>query len=280
MKKYFCISACLLASFLFTDVVSAQITESDSIVVPVKRKRPKPIKHELSGGLRLNTDGWRIFLDRGKVKNTDRTTDYYYSLNFWQIELSEKKHPQQIKRSNTISSQTEAAKPFIYGKISNFYTLNIGYGKRKLIAGKPEMNKDVEPGHVSIHWMYMGALSIGLEKPYYVDAYVAKNGVNVPETIRYTDSTKEDFLAQEFIVGSSGFGKGIGETKIVPGAQFKTALHFDFANSKKAKLAVETGVSASIYSRAIEMMANTNSVPYFVNAYVSFQFGKRWAQKK
>lgn len=280
MKKYFCISIFLLTTLLVTDVAFAQVTDRDSIAVPVRKKRPKPIKQEVSFGLRMNTDGWSLFMDRGKVKNTDRTTDYYYDLNFWQVEFSEKKHPMEIKRSNTISSAVEAAKPFVYGKISNFYTLNIGYGKRKLIAGKSFINNDVEPRAMSIHWVYLGALSIGLEKPYYIDAYVNQNGSLVQKTISYNDDTKEDFLAQQFIVGSSGFGQGLGETKIVPGIQVKTGLHFDFAPTKTSKLAVETGISANMYSRAIQLMANQNAVPYFVNAYMSFQVGKRWAQKK
>lgn len=280
MKKYFYISVCLLAALLFTDVVSAQITNRDSIVVPVRKKRPKPLKHELSGGLRLNTDGWSVFLDRGKIKNTDRTTDYYYDPTFWQIEFGEKRHPQQIKRSNTIGSAVETAKPFVYGKATNFYTFNIGYGKRKMIAGKPSINDDVEPRSVSIHWMYMAAISIGLEKPYYVDAYVSRNGANVLESINYTDTTQEEFLAQYNIVGSSGFGKGLGETKINPGLRLKTGLHFDFASTKKTKLAVETGISLSFYASEVQIMAKSDAVPYFGNAYVSFQIGKRWPQKK
>ncbi len=80
MKKYFIISACLLSVFLCTGAAFAQTLTRDSIQVPVRVKRPLPVKNELSGGLRLNTDGWSLFLDRGKVKSTDKTTDYYYNL--------------------------------------------------------------------------------------------------------------------------------------------------------------------------------------------------------
>ncbi len=280
MSRYFFIPVCFLSALLLSVSAFAQVANRDSIPVPVKIKRPKPVKHELSGGVRLNTDGWSLFMDRGKVKSTDRTTDYYYDLNFWQIEFGEKKHPQEIKRTNTIGSSVESSKPFIYGKVSNFYSLKVGYGKRKLIAGKPELNEEVEPGHVSIHWVYLGGISIGLEKPYYIDVLVNRGGANVRETLRYSDTTKEDFLQQHLVIGSAGFGKGIGETKIVPGIHGKTGLHFDFATSKKSKLAVETGLAFEMYIRSIEMMANQDSRPYFLNAYVSFQFGKRWAQKK
>lgn len=280
MRKYFFIPVCLLSALLLATSAFAQVDNRDSIPVLIKKKRPKPIKKEVSGGFRLNTDGWSIFLDRGSVKNTDKTTDYYYDLNFWQVEFGEKKHPQEIKRTNTIGSNVDEAKSFIYGKVSNFYALKFGYGKRKLIAGKPELGEDVEPGHVSIHWVYLGGLSIGLEKPYYIDVLINRGGSYVRETINYTDTTKGDFLQQHLVIGSSGFGKGLGQTKIVPGLHGKTGLHFDFATSKKSKLAVETGISADFYIRAIEMMANQKSRPYFVNAYVSLQFGKRWANKK
>jgi hypothetical protein len=280
MRKYFLLPLCLLSAVLFSDIAFAQTENREDIPVPVRKKRPKPIKHELSGGLRVSSDGWNLFLDRGKIKQPDRTTDYHYNLQFWQLEFGEKKHPQEIKRSNTIGTTADAAKPFIYGKANNFYALKVGYGKRKLIAGKPELNDEVERGVISVHWVYLGGVSIGLEKPYYIEAYVNNNGISELKSITYTDSTKADFLFQPNVVGSSGFGKGLGETKIVPGIHAKTGLHFDFAATKKSKLAVETGLALEIYSRGIQLMAVEKTTPVFVNVYASFQIGKRWAEKK
>lgn len=280
MKRYFILPFCLLSALLFSDTAFAQTENRDSIPVPVRNKRPKPIKHEWSTGLRLNSDGWSLFLDRGKVKQPDRTTDYHYDLHFWQFEFGEKKSPREIKRSNTIGSTADAAKPFIYGKTNNFYALKVGYGKRKLIAGKPELNDEVEQGVISIHWVYLGGVSVGLEKPYYIEAYVNNNGVSELKSITYSDSTKEAFLFQPNVVGSSGFGKGLGETKIVPGIHAKTGLHFDFAPTKKTKMAVETGLNVEVYTRGVQLMAAQSATPVFVNVYASFQIGKRWAEKK
>src|SRR5690606_13218038 len=100
------------------------------------------------------------------------------------------------------------------------------------------------------------------------------------KSINYTDTTQEAFLKQEDAVGGSGFGKGLGQTKIVPGIHAKTALHFDFAPSKKNKLAVETGLNLEGYTLCIELMAGQKATPVFVNVYASFQIGKRWAEKK
>ena len=254
--------------------MDASAFDADTTLVPVKKKRPKPIKKEYTLGVRLNTDGWSVFFDRGKVAGVQRNSDYFYDVLFWQIELGEKKHPQETRRANVSSTSTTTSTPFIYGKANNFYAFKLGYGKRKMIAGKPEH------GTVSIHWVYMGGLTVGLEKPYYYEAYVSKNGGPlIKEEIRYTDSTEYLFSQTSQIEGASGFAKGIDELKIVPGLHAKTALHFDFAVSKERKLAVEAGLNVEFYTRAIQLMAYQDDKPYFVNGYVSVGLGKRWADK-
>jgi hypothetical protein len=242
-------------------------------IVKPKIKKPKPIRTEFSGGLRLNSDGWSLFVDKGWVKSEEKFSDQFYNIRSVQFELSEKKHPKEIKRSNNLGSiSDEKIKPFIFGKVNNFYTIKLGYGMRKMIAGKPEH------GTVSVHWVYTGGLSAGLLKPYYIEAYVRENnGLFTQKSIKYSDPKDKDyFLAQNNIIGSSGFSKGLNEISVVPGLYVKTGLHFDFAKIKDKKLAVETGVSAELYSQKIEIMASQNAVPYFVNVYASIQFGKRW----
>lgn len=238
-------------------------------------KKPKPIRTEISGGIRLATNGWGIFVDKGWVQSDEKQSDQFYDIKLAQIELEEKKHPKEVKRTNNYGSQggENSPKPFIYGKVNNFYALKVGYGKRKMIAGKPEH------GTVSIHWVYVGGLSAGLLKPYYLD--VQKNNATKVESIKYSDSTAEQFLGIptnvdfNYIIGSSGFSKGLNEIKVIPGLHVKTALHFDFATSKATVLAVETGVNAELYMKNIELMATAKATPYLVNMYASFQFGKR-----
>ncbi len=280
MKGIFHICLCCILSLLASDAVAQSGTNSVNPATPQlkavqkpKIKKPKPLRTELSGGLRLNTDGWSIFVDKGWVRSEERYSDLFYNVRLLQVEFTEKKHPQEIKRTNTIGAYTEdKPRPFIYGKINNFYALKIGYGGRKMLAGKPE------PTNISLHWVYVGGLSIGFQKPYYIDAYVVQdqNGTIVQETIKYTDSTKQPFLTKSQIIGSAGFSKGIGEVKIIPGIHAKTGLHFDFAATKHGKVAIETGVGFEYYTSKVELMANKEAKPMFVNVYASIQFGKRW----
>jgi len=257
------------------DTVKKNVQTAPVIKLPViKPKKPKPVSKEFSVGAALTTDGWSLFVNKGWVKSDDdKNSDKFYSIRFAQIELTEHKHPKEQKGTNSNISQTtgDKPKPFIYGKVNNFYALKLGYGYRRMIAGKPE------PGTVSIHWLYAGGLSIGLLKPYYIDAYVLRDNPKrfVRENIKYTDENQEAFLQQDNIVGSSGWTTGIGETKIVPGIHAKTAVHFDFAASNKTKLAVEVGLAAELYAKKIELMAEQKAQPYLVSGYISLQFGRR-----
>ncbi|MBS1739081.1 MAG: hypothetical protein JST88_00935 [Bacteroidetes bacterium] len=238
-----------------------------------KIKKPKPISQEWTLGGGINTDGWHVQFNKGKVKPVDeKLSDRFYNIKFWQVEISEHKHPKEIKGKSIGPTQTnDKAKPYIYGKINNFYDLKLGYGFRKMIAGKPEQ------GDISVHWLYAGGLSIGLLKPYYIDAYVLRDNPRriVRDNIKYSEEYSESFTDQTKIVGSSGWTTGLGETKIIPGLYAKTAVQFDFAASNRSKLALEIGVNAELYAKKIALMVDQPAYPYFLNAYVALTFGRR-----
>ena len=227
-------------------------------------KGPKAIKHEMSLGFRLNTDGWSGYTNFGKVKALDsKRSDMFYKVSLFQLELSEKKDPKEEKLTVQSTSSGTTGK-YIYGKINNFYALKLGAGFMKLIAGKPD------PGAVSIHWLNVIGVSLGMLKPYYI------NTLSDPNAIKYSPSTESNFLNQQVIESSAGFSKGLGEMKFIPGAHFKSGLHFDFSTNRKNVIAAEAGVNVEYYSQAIALMANQAGTPYFVDLYVALQFGRRW----
>lgn len=265
-----CVSLTLVCSLPILAAAQTTVAATDSAKTTTQPrvikhiKKPKPVDKEFSFGARLNTDGWGIYAQRGKSKSDMRESEYFYNLRYWEVEFDEKKHPKEIKRTSDLSNFNDTKpRAFVYGKVNNFYSLKLGYGFRRMIAGKPD------PGTVSIHWFYSGGLSLGLLKPYYIELYDGSS-------IKYTDSTKEEFLNKNDIVGSAGFAKGVGEMKFAGGAYGKTGLHFDFAASKKTILAIEFGINAEVYTQAVQIMANQKDVPYFVNIFGSFQFGRRW----
>jgi hypothetical protein len=232
--------------------------------IRVKPKGPKPIKNEVSFGLRLHTNGWSGYVDYGKVNaKNSKLSDMFHDVRFWQIEMTEKKSPRQEKIVGDRNATGSSSK-YVYGKINNFYSLKAGYGIRKMIAGKPD------PGSVSIHWSNVIGGALGMLKPYYLNVY------SDPNAIRYNEDTKSEFLSQRLIIGSAGFSQGLGEMKFIPGGHFKSMLHFDFSTNRYSAMAIETGINIEYYSENLPIMADRESKPYFIDIFLAFQFGKRW----
>jgi len=234
-------------------------------VMMYRKKGPKPLKHEASVGFRLNSDGWSIYTDLGKIKGFDsKHSDMFHNVRIVQFEFSEKKSLAEEKTSSGSPNTLGGNNSYIYGKINNFYEFKLGWGMRKMLAGKPD------PGTVAIHWVNIGGISIGLLKPYYLDLSTEASPV------KYTPATAQDFLNNEEIEGSAGFSKGLSEIKVIPGVHFKSALHFDFAHARKSLIAVELGIEAEYYSQPIAIMANQTANPYFVDLFGAIQFGGKW----
>ena len=238
----------------------------NTAVKPPKVKAPKMLTSEFSGGIKINSDGYGIFLNKGWLKGGDdfgsENKDKLFNVRVLEFELSERKDSKE-KLSSTGAPGIGgfSSSSYILGKINKFYTAKLGYGKRKLIAGKPE------PGTFSLHWVYIGGLSMALLKPYYLQIYGEGDQ-------KYNDSTSSKFIDPGYIAGRSSFFKGFNEIKMVPGLYLKTALHLDFSNKRKTLWAMEVGANAEFYTKKIEQMVWKDPQSFFVNCYVAFSFGK------
>ncbi len=238
----------------------------NTAVKPAKVKGPRALRGELSAGIRINSDGYGIFVDKGWLTGGDEfgqsNKDRFFHTRLLQFELIERKHPKEVRSSSALGISLQP-NSYILGKINNFYAFKIGYGRRQMIAGKPD------PGTVSIHWVYLGGFAAGLIKPYYLNLYSSG------ET-KYADSIARYFISPENIAGKASFTKGFNELKFVPGLYLKTGLHFDFATGRKSVMALEVGVNGEYYTSKIEQMVEQDPKAFFFNFYASLQFGKRW----
>ena len=217
-------------------------------------------KHTLFG-VKIASDGYGLVYEKGKYISPRWS-------KFWQIELNEKMHNKEEKvgRGIDVFGNVSQAK---FGKANNFYQLKYGMGKQYLIGGKANRNG------VSVSALYAGGLSLGLEKPYYVDAERLSDQSRL--RIKYSDTS---FSESRYLVqGSSGVTVGWGELKVVPGLHAKTALRFDYARFNETITAVEAGLNAEYYSSKILQMAvgrdHIKEARFFFNAYVAIEFGKR-----
>lgn len=225
-----------------------------------KQKPPPALRKELNFGLQASTDGYGIVVENGWIRSESfpsKERDKLFHVRLLHLEIGERKH------SKEISGGGFGGGNYILGKVNNFYTAKLGYGRRQMLAGKPD------PGCVSIHWAYMGGFSAALLKPYYLNV----NGLG---EVKYADSIASYFISPTLIAGKSAFTKGFSEIEFVPGAFGRTGLHFDWAQRRKGLVALEVGVAAEYYSKKILQMVGTDPKSLFLSFYASFHLGKRW----
>jgi hypothetical protein len=269
----------LLIITLVPVLAMSQSTRDDRRAAKAERKAKKMdevnkmIKAEEEGtivynkewtmGLRLYNDGWGAFYQKGKMKTVTKT-------NWWSLELGERKHPKEEKLSKVDNSGFFFGNPLVYGKQNVFLFTKVGFGQQLLLGGKGNKNG------VAVSALYGGGLSLGLLKPYYVDAQDPLTGIVSP--IRYRgDNSRTDtlFLDPASVQGTSGFFKGFNETQIVPGLFGRGGFRFDYGRYNELVSAIQVGVNVEYYFKEMPIMALNDPNKLFVNIYVALEFGRR-----
>ncbi|HJV19984.1 MAG TPA: hypothetical protein VJ552_08930 [Sediminibacterium sp.] len=237
--------------------------KKEKINLLIKQEEEGALIYQKQGafGIKLNTDGWGVYYEHGKYKTLTKT-------NLWWLEFGERKHPKEERVPTiTASSGFIIVSSYIYGKQNNFYYLKAGVGQQKMIGGKGNKNG------VAVSAIYGGGITAGLLKPYYLE--IQNPNTNLRESIRYTPANENLFLDPTIILGKGGLTKGIGETKIVPGAHARAALRFDYGRYNEMLSAIEVGVNAEYYSQKMPILLLNKEKSFFFNAYVAITFGKR-----
>ena len=218
------------------------------------------------GSFRLRSNGWMV----GAEYNQSRT--YKRSL-IYQLEIGEYKHPKQKRQSNDPSGGVFGAdgiKPFVYGKQNNLFVMHLSAGQKHLLVEKAKKNG------VMLYLQYVGGLTLGLLKPYYVEVCPESGECYFEnlQTVRYIEGTDNGFLDLSRIVGGAGFGKGWGELKFKPGLHAKFSFLFDWSKDDQFVKGLEIGTGVDGYFSKVPIMVQDNKA-YFINLYVGITMGKK-----
>ncbi|HUQ67264.1 MAG TPA: hypothetical protein VM101_13970 [Flavitalea sp.] len=206
-------------------------------------------------GLKLATDGFGIGYELGKFKSNRKSILY----NF---ELSEKKHPKE-KREGFFDPGQLRVNYLAFGKKNSFYQVRLGAAMQQVIGGKGNKNG------VSVSAIYGGGLTLGLVKPYIIDAVVNDQG-EIKQS-RYPEIIDSGYLE----VKAKGISGGWNELKVRPGVYVKTAMRFDYGRLNETVTAIEVGLSGEYYSSKIPQMLYSPDKQFFFNAYVAILLGRR-----
>lgn len=213
-------------------------------------------RNEASFGAFIHSAGGiGIAFRRGKQVNVDRK-------RMFEVEMQNFKHPKEVK---SVNSYYESSQGYIYGKLNSILLVRSSIGFQNILFQKTE-KKNVEIRYST----FIGA-SVAFSKPVYLEIK-KNNSLEVPSIERYDPTIHH----QEDIYGRAPFFTGIGKTKLVPGAYAKLALSFEYADRYDAIKAIETGVVADVYPKALEIMAYNKKQNVYFSLYIKLIWGSKW----
>lgn len=212
-------------------------------------------RHEATFKVFAHTRGFGVGYRRGKHLSAKTKS----LLEFEGLNL---KHPKEIK----VKSTEENAKRFVYGKMNNVAMLRVGTGLQNVLYKRSDRKA------IEIRCSYVIGGTIALAKPYYVLVYRGNGPRRAPESVKYD----EESFTQDSVVGKGPFINGLDEIKIYPGIHGKVNMSFEYAPLSHWVRAIETGVSADYFPKALPIMARNPGENLVVTFYVGFVFGKKW----
>ncbi|UOE51302.1 hypothetical protein MTO98_09450 [Mucilaginibacter sp. SMC90] len=220
----------------------------------------------LSG--RLNTNGWS-----GGVQYVHGQK--HHNKTIWQLYFSEIKHEKEIKQQGQASSYNDLGKtsPYIFGKINNAYTLQLGFGKEQMLFPA------LMDGNMSVSFRYIAGPALALLKPYYLKLIYVDY---FPEPVAHLQSEKysagndSHFMQPGTILGKDSWSKGLSEIKYLPGLFAECYFIIEPDRPKAFIKAVSIGGNVAFYSSKISIMADKKAYPYQASFFVGLSLGKRW----
>lgn len=213
--------------------------------------------------VRLLTHGWAVDVYLGTLKT-------YYKTQYYRFGIGNLTHPKE-KRTPTeyvATGFSTGTRHYRYGKQNYVFDLHGGWGMKHYYTEKAKRKG------VSLAMNYSGGIIAGLLIPYYLDVSDPQKKGN-SSLVRYSDITAPLFLNRQYIRGKGGVFEGLKDMSVVPGAYAQVGVHLDWGAFDALLHAVEVGVQLQVFPKKMPIMIIEDNRPYFLNLYLSLQFGKR-----
>lgn len=203
----------------------------------------------------ISTRGWGFGYRRGK-----HITAKLKAL--FEIEGAYIKHPKEFK----LAGNAENRSRFVYGKLNSVMLLRAGVGSQNTLFRRTDRKA------VEIRATYLLEGNLSFAKPYYVQI-VGEGGFRNTQIVRYDP---QKITTIDSIVGRAAFLYGLDEIKIYPAITGKFLLSIEYANVSYKIKAIEVGIVADYYPKALPIMAKNPPENYIITLQLAFIFGKRW----
>ena len=225
---------------------------------------------EVASDIRLHTNGFAFALNFGRIKT-------YYKTKYYQFEIGELKHPKEFRNPFSGNGNPRGSgSSYIFGKRNNLYVIRAGLGTKRYFSEKAKKRG------IAVGASYEFGPTLGLLKPYYLTLRYradAPNSDEIEVTEAYSESNHDLFLDHGAIRGAAGFTRGFSDLKIRPGIHAKGGVHFALGAFDEVVKAFEAGFMFDWFFTEVPIMVpleNNENKSYFLNLYLTLQFGKRW----
>ncbi len=223
-------------------------------------------KNELSIEAKLNTLGFSLGINKGKIISYHTTRYYHFEVAFMKS-FKEKK-------TNLVSTGLNVYNKYSYGKVNYFFPIRLGMGTKRFLSEK-DTNKGVAVGY-SIE----GGVDLAVLKPYYIYVKSGSDGHSIfLNQIRYTEENRDIFIDENLIYDRGSFFKGFNHLSFIPGIHVNAAAHFAIKAYEKPVFAFETGVMIDAFIKRVPIMVETTGFKnnfIFINVFINVLLGKRW----
>lgn len=218
-------------------------------------------KKEFYGGVRLQTNGFSLYIEHGWIKDIYRT-------NLLNIEYQYFFDAKELKQQ----ALGQGGKNYVYGLQNKFHILRASYGFERVIADKADRNG------VKLSFVGFVGVTLGILKPYYYEMVKEIRTYEViTEYEKYNGSADAHILAKDSIYGAAPYRIGMNQMLPMPGGHVKAALNFDWGKRDAFVRALELGVLVDVYYKKVPIMVNnTNNAMIHPSLYLGVHLGKRW----
>ncbi len=209
---------------------------------------------EFTWGINKNTYGGLIggFMFKKARKLSDRVLETYG------LEIMNVKHPLEHRHHSQVTGNF-----FIYGKSNYLYALRFQYGRDMILFRKAPQQG------VEIKAVFAVGPSLGVVAPYYVET-----GADAGGRVTIRRPYNQNIGAEE-IYGPGRLFEGLGESKLVLGANAKAALNFELGTIKSQVTGFEAGFLLDGYTQRIELIPTAKNYSVFPVLFFTLFYGGR-----
>lgn len=167
-----------------------------------------------------------------------------------------------VRHPKELAVQSGTGSRFVPGKLNYLLVLRPQYGREIVLS-----SRNGDEG-IAINGILAAGLSIGIQKPYYVQ-YQVRPGLVRTEPY---DPAKQPL---ESILGTGSFLQGFESAKLIPGLNFKAALSFELSAFKSNLTGLEVGFLLETFAGKPEIMSFAENNSFFSSAYLTIYFGNK-----